>query len=106
MFNLLFLVFLAPFLGFVVLSIGRRGLSENVAAAIGIGVMGVSALTTFGLGVAFCLHPPAGGAFTQPLWQWLDVGGFAPRFALRLDGLSLTLLGVITGVGFLLHLFA
>src|SRR5580698_7414314 len=106
MFNLFFLIFLAPFLGFVVLSWSRNRLSENSAAAIGIGAIGVSALTTLLLGIAFILHPPAGGAFTQPLWQWLDVGGFAPRFALRLDGLSLTLLGVITGVGFFIHVFS
>jgi NADH-quinone oxidoreductase subunit L len=106
MFDLLFLVFLAPFLGFVILTFGRRRLSENAAAAIGIGAVGVSAVTTLALGIEFFAHPPAGGAFTQPLWQWLDVGGFAPRFALRLDGLSLTMLGVITGVGFFIHVFA
>ena len=105
-YHLLFLVVLAPFLGFLALSLSRNRLSENSAAAIGIGAIGVSALTTLLLGIAFILHPPAGGAFTQPLWQWLDVGGFATRFALRLDGLSLTLLGVITGVGFFIHMFA
>jgi NADH-quinone oxidoreductase subunit L len=106
MFNLLFLICLAPFLGFLLLSFGRRRLSENAAAAIGIGSIGISALTTLALGIEFVLHPPAGGAFTQPLWQWLDVGGFAPRFALRLDGLSLSMLGVVTGVGLLIHVFA
>ena len=40
MFNLLFVVFLAPFLGFVVLSIGRNRFSESTAAAIGIGSLG------------------------------------------------------------------
>jgi NADH-quinone oxidoreductase subunit L len=106
MFNLLFLVFLAPFLGFVILTFGRNRMSENAAAAIGIAAIGVSALTTLAVGIDFLLHPPVGGVFTQPLWQWLDVGGFAPRFALRLDGLSLTMLGVITGVGFFIHVFA
>ena len=106
MFNLLFIVFLAPFLGFIVLSIGRNRFSERAAAAIGIGAMGVAALTTLAVGSEFLLHPPTGGAFTQPLWQWLDVAGFAPRFALRLDGLSLSMLGVVTGVGFLIHVFA
>jgi NADH-quinone oxidoreductase subunit L len=106
MFHLLFLVFLTPLLGFVVLTFGRNRLSESAAAAIGIGAIGVSALTTLAVGIEFLVHPPAGGVFTQPLWQWLDVGGFAPRFALRLDGLSLTMLGVITGVGFLIHVFA
>jgi NADH-quinone oxidoreductase subunit L len=106
MYNLLFVIFLAPFLGFVALTIGRSRLSESAATAIGIGTLGVSALTTLAVGIEFFVHPPAGGAFTQPLWQWLDVGGFAPRFALRLDGLSLTMLGVITGVGFFIHVFA
>ena len=106
MFNLLFVVALAPFLGFVALGLGRNRFSENTAAALGIGAMGISALTTLALGIEFWAHPPAGGVFTQPLWQWLDVGGFAPRFALRLDGLSLTMLGVITGVGFFIHVFA
>jgi NADH-quinone oxidoreductase subunit L len=104
--NLLFLICLAPFLGFVALTFGRKRLTENTAAAIGIGAVGVSALTTLAVGMAFLAHPPTGGAFTQPLWQWLSVGGFAPRFALRLDGLSLTVLGVITGVGFFIHVFA
>ena len=31
---------------------------------------------------------------------------FAPTFAVKLDALSLTMLGVITGVGFFIHLFA
>jgi NADH-quinone oxidoreductase subunit L len=106
MLDLLFLICLAPLVGFLVLSLGRNRLSENIAAAIGIGTIGVSALTTLAVGIEFFVHPPAGGAFTQPLWQWLDVGGFAPRFALRLDGLSLTMLGVITGVGFFIHVFA
>jgi NADH-quinone oxidoreductase subunit L len=106
MFDLLFLVFLAPFLGFVVLTFGRSRLSDNAAGAIGIGAIGVAALMTLAMGIEFFIHPPAGGAFTQPLWEWLDVGGFAPRFALRLDGLSLTMLGVITGVGFFIHVFA
>ena len=106
MFDLLFLIFLAPFLGFIVLTLGRDRLSEDVAAAIGIGAVGLSGLMTLAIGIEFFAHPPAGGAFTQPLWQWLDVGGFAPRLALRLDGLSLTMLGVITGVGFFIHVFA
>ena len=106
MFNLLFLIFLAPFLGFVILTFGHNRVSDNAAGAIGIAAIGVSALTTLAVGIEFFVHPPAGGVFTQPLWQWLDVGGFAPRFALRLDGLSLTMLGVITGVGFFIHVFS
>jgi NADH-quinone oxidoreductase subunit L len=104
--NLLFLVFLFPLLGFVILAFGRGKIPEQLAAVIGVGSIGLSALVAAFAGVQFLLHPPEGDAFVLPLWTWMQVGGFAPQFALRLDGLSLTMMGVITGVGFLIHLFA
>ncbi|MDE0854042.1 MAG: NADH-quinone oxidoreductase subunit L [Nevskia sp.] len=104
--NLLFLVFLFPLLGFLVLAFGRGRIPERLAAVIGVGSVGLSALVTAIVGFQFLQHPPAGDAFVQPLWTWMQVGNFAPQFALRLDGLSLTMMGVITGVGFLIHLFA
>src|SRR3546814_4731829 len=45
-------------------------------------------------------------SYTQVLWTWMNVDGFAPRFALHLDQLSLLMMCVITGVGFFIHLFA
>ncbi|HWY25164.1 MAG TPA: NADH-quinone oxidoreductase subunit L [Nevskia sp.] len=104
--NFLFLVFLFPLLGFVVLAFGRGRIPEKLAGVIGVGSIGLSALTTAIAGWQFLSNPPPGGAFVQPLWTWMQVGDFAPQFALRLDGLSLTMMGVITGVGFLIHLFA
>jgi len=104
--NLLFLVFVFPLLGFLILAFGRGKIPETLAAVVGVGSIGLSALVTAIVGVQFLQHPPAGDAFVQPLWTWMQVGGFAPQFALRLDGLSLTMMGVITGVGFLIHLFA
>ncbi|MDB5986750.1 MAG: NADH-quinone oxidoreductase subunit [Nevskia sp.] len=106
MLNLLFLVFLSPLLGFLILSLGRGRISQNLAGVIGVGSIGISALVTLGCGIQLLTHPSADGAYTQLLWQWMQVGSFNPRFALRLDGLSLTMCGVITGVGFLIHLFA
>lgn len=104
--NLLFLSFVFPLLGFLLLSFARGRASENFTALVGVGSIGLSALTVAWVGADFLQHPPADGAYTQPLWTWIDVGGFTPAFALRLDGLSLTMLGVITGVGFFIHLFA
>lgn len=104
--NFLFLTFLFPLLGFLLLSFARGRVSENVAAAIGVGSIGLSALTTLWVGIDFIQHPPVGNVFTQQLWTWMSVPGFTPDFALKLDGLSLTMLGVITGVGFFIHLFA
>jgi NADH-quinone oxidoreductase subunit L len=106
MLDLLFLVFAFPLAGFAILAFARGRLSETPAAIVGVGSIGASALTTLVLGISFLSHPPPDHAYTQVLWTWMNVDGFAPQFALRLDALSLTMLGVITGVGFFIHLFA
>ena len=104
--NLLFLTFLFPLLGWFVLAFSRGRFTETTAAIIGVGSVGLSALTAAWIIWQFNVAPPQGGVYTQLLWQWMSVDGFAPSFTLYLDGLSLTMLGVVTGVGFLIHLFA
>ncbi|WNF46665.1 NADH-quinone oxidoreductase subunit L [Pseudomonas sp. SG20056] len=104
--NLLFLTCVFPLLGWFLLAFSRGRFSENLAALIGVGSVGLSALTAAWVIVQFNLNPPENGVFTQVLWQWMSVAGFAPSFTLYLDGLSVTMLGVVTGVGFLIHLFA
>lgn len=103
--SLLFLSILFPLAGFVTLAFFGRRLSENLAALIGVGSVALAACVTVNLGLEFT-HLGAGAAFTQKLWTWVKIEGFAPDIALRLDGLSLTMLGVVTGVGFFIHLFA
>ncbi len=104
--NLLPLTFAFPLLSYFLLAFSRGRLSENLAAIIGVGSVGLSALTSAWIIWQFNVAPPAAGAHTQLLWQWLDVAGFRADIGLHLDGLSLTMLGVVTGVGFLIHLFA
>ncbi|UVE16098.1 NADH-quinone oxidoreductase subunit L [Pseudomonas sp. LS44] len=104
--NLLFLTCLFPLLGWLILAFSRGRFSENLAALIGVGSVGLSALVTAWLIWRFNVNPPESGVYTQVLWQWMAVEGFRPSFTLHLDGLSLTMLGVVTGVGFLIHLFA
>lgn len=104
--SLLFLTCLSPLIGFSLLGLLRSRLSENAAAVIGVGSIGISALTTVWVGVDFMQHQPENHMYTQVLWTWMKIGDFAPQFALHLDGLSLTMLGVVTGVGFFIHLFA
>jgi NADH-quinone oxidoreductase subunit L len=105
-FDMLFLTFAFPIAGFTVLAFARGRLAETPAAIVGVGSIGLSALTVLAIGVEFLRAPPVDHAYVQVLWTWMNVDGFAPQFALRLDALSLTMLGVITGVGFFIHLFA
>ena len=104
--NALFLTFVFPLIGFLLLSFSRGRLGENLSALIGVGSVGLSAATSAWIIYQFNVAPPEAGVFTQQLWVWMSVEGFAPSFTLHLDGLSLTMLGVVTGVGFLIHLFA
>ncbi|WP_288462661.1 NADH-quinone oxidoreductase subunit L [uncultured Pseudomonas sp.] len=104
--NLLPLTFAFPLVGYFLLAFSRGRLSENLSALIGVGSVGLAALVAAWVGWNFHVAPPADGHLTLVLWQWMNVEGFAPNMALYLDGLSLTMLGVVTGVGFLIHLFA
>ncbi|WP_063656931.1 NADH-quinone oxidoreductase subunit L [Candidatus Arsenophonus triatominarum] len=105
--NLLYLTILLPLLGFLLLAFSRGRWSENVSAIIGVGSVGLAALVTFWLAIDFCANNTDGGyAYRQTLWHWIAVGNFNIPITLVLDGLSLTMLAVVTGVGFLIHLYA
>jgi len=104
--NLIYLTFIAPIVGFLLLTAFNNKLSESAAATIGVGSMLVAAMSTAIVGYDFLTHSPAIGFQTFPLWTWMAVANFAPTFTLYLDGLSMTMLGVVTGVGFFIHLFA
>lgn len=102
---MLALTFIFPLIGFLILAIGRDRISEKLATVIGVGSLFLSALTTALVGVDYLTNHGDQTLFL-PLWTWLSVGEFAPKFGLALDGLSLTMTAIITGVGFLIHLFA
>ncbi len=104
--SLLPLTFIFPLIGFLILAFMRDKLSETVAAIVGVGSMLLSALCTLVVSYTFLTTNPAGTVIEVPLWTWFQVGDFAPHFGLSFDGLALTMTGIITGIGFLIHLFA
>ena len=106
--NLLYLTILLPLLGSVLLAFSRGRWSENISAIIGAGSVGLAAVVAFFAGSEFLVKDAvtSGYVFSQPLWTWMSVGNFNIPFTLALDGLSLTMLGVVTGVGFLIHVYA
>ncbi len=104
--NMLFLTLLFPLIGFLLLAFSRGRWSENTSALVGVGSVGLSALVSAWIIFQYSTGTLTEGAYIQVLWQWMAVGNFTPSLTLYLDGLSLTMLGVVTGVGFLIHLFA
>jgi NADH-quinone oxidoreductase subunit L len=81
-------------------------LPRTAVSVIGPGTVGAAAAVTAILASRFLGSPPEGGAVTQVVWTWLSSGGLMPRVAFTLDALSLVMISVITGVGFLIHLYS
>ena len=75
-------------------------LPPRATALIGAGSVGAAAVAVALL--ASLLEGPT----TVRLWTWLDVDGFAPGIAFAIDGLTLVMMAVITGVGFFIHLYS
>lgn len=93
-----------PLAGFLALVLTRGRLSRRSAAVIGVGSVALSFLLAVGVSSAFL--GSGLDAHTQHLWTWMSVGGFTPGFSFHVDGLTVVMLLVITGVGFLIHLYA
>ncbi len=102
----LWLIPALPLAGFVVLVLIGPRLSRVGVAIVGVGSVGLSALAAILTSVAFITSQSASQAYRQIVWQWMDVGGFAPQIAFYLDALSVVMILVVTVVSFLIHLYS
>jgi NADH-quinone oxidoreductase subunit L len=92
-----------PLAGFLINGLGRKTLSEKLIGFIGSAVI----LIAFGLSVAAFLQVKSSGhPINITLFDWINVGYFDVPFAFRIDQLSSLMLLIITGVGFLIHLYS
>lgn len=97
------LSFLFPLAGTLILAFSAGRLGARASSVIGVGSIGLAALATASL---VMIHPGGESVTSVTLWNWISVGDFQPTIGLALDGLTLVMMSVITGVGFLIHLFA
>ena len=106
MLHLLWLVPGLPLLSFLALALGGGRMHDRTIAYVGVVPAGLAAAVAIAVSVDFMASPPAGHAFTQVLWTWFQVGGFAPRVALYLDPLSVVMMTVVAVVGFLILVYS
>jgi NADH-quinone oxidoreductase subunit L len=104
MLDLLWLVPTIPLIGSIILILTQGKLPEVPAGIIGAGSIGLAFLVAVLVGVDFLQD--GGEPFTQNLWTWMSVGAFQAGFSLYLDGVSLVMMFIITGIGFLIHVYA
>jgi NADH-quinone oxidoreductase subunit L len=105
-FDLLYIIPLAPFAGFTILALFGRILPRKASASIGIAAAGISAAITLACAARFLSAPPADFQYTQTVWTWIGVDAFQIPIALRFDALSMVMTVVVTFVGFLIHLYS
>ena len=86
----------------VLLLLGKR--SDKWGPALATGLVGAA----FGYAVVafFALRSEAERSIGVHLWSWVPVGGFQVDLGLLLDPLSATFVLLITGVGFLIHVYS
>ena len=101
--EMIWLVPLLPLLSSVLLMLGSASFPRLLIAVLGVGSVASAALLTMSIGLDFLADPQP---FQITLWTWMQVGNFSPGIAFYFDGLTLVMMSVITGVGFLIHLFS
>ncbi|MGR8933603.1 MAG: NADH-quinone oxidoreductase subunit L [Gammaproteobacteria bacterium] len=104
MIELLRWVPLVPFCGFLLLAVCGRALRKTAIAAVGVGSVGLVAVLVALIGTEF-LHAGA-QALQIDLGSWLSADDLSVSFGLYLDALSLTMLFIVSGVGFLIHVYS
>lgn len=104
MINLVWLVPLFPLIGFLINGLGRNTLSKSV---IGItGCLTVLASFVVSIGIFFELNSSETKSFIVPLFDWISAGAVKIPFSFMVDPLSTLMLLIITGIGFLIHVYS
>jgi NADH-quinone oxidoreductase subunit L len=104
MINLVWLVPLIPLLGFVINGLGRNSLSKSLIGFIGSGVIFIS--FAISLGIFFELGADAVKSHEVFLFNWISAGSLDIPLSFLVDPLSSLMLLIITGVGFLIHIYS
>jgi NADH-quinone oxidoreductase subunit L len=103
--NLLWLIPILPFAGFLINGTLGRKLSRGVVAAVALLFTAAPALIVADLWI-YMKSAGAPLALSLTSRPWIAVSGFHVDFAFAVDHLTLIMLAVVTGVGFLIHMYS
>ncbi len=102
--ELIWLVPLLPLVGFLLISLGKSYFSKSLAGIIASAMVFGSFVIS--LGVFFDVLNGDGKPTTVTLFEWIATADFHVNIAFLLDSLTSIMLLIITGVGFLIHLYS
>ena len=96
------LIPLLPFLGFLINGLGRKSLSKSLISIVGCGVV----LASFVLSIWVFLQVKGGNTFIASYFDFISVRSLHIPFSFQIDQLSAIFLLIVTGVGFLIHVYS
>ncbi|MCW8961550.1 MAG: proton-conducting transporter membrane subunit, partial [Ignavibacteriaceae bacterium] len=107
MIHLIYLTVLFPLFGFLFNGIlGPKIKNEKVIGIIGSGTIGIAFIIAVGALFETLALPVDQRLTIITLFQWIDVAGLNIHFAYQVDQLSLVMSLVVTGVGFIIHVYS
>lgn len=105
--NLIYLTIILPLLGFLINGIfGSKIKNEKTIGLIGSGAIGLSFIIVLGAFFETLARPISERQTIVELFTWLKVGALDVSFAYQVDQLSLVMALIVTGVGFIIHVYS
>jgi NADH-quinone oxidoreductase subunit L len=103
MHQLIYLVPLFPLISFIIIALLGKSLSKNITTFLAPGSILASFIVAL---LLFVTQLSDNHKHIVPLLSWIHVGDFHADFSFLLDSLSIVFTLVITGVGFLIHVYS
>ncbi|MCB2203888.1 NADH-quinone oxidoreductase subunit L [bacterium] len=101
------LIVLFPLIGLLINGLfGRKIKNEKLIGSIGSGAVGLSFLVAAGIFIEMLGMPAEERGSVVTLFTWLAAGTFKVSAAYQVDQLSIFMTLVVTGVGFLIHVYS
>jgi NADH-quinone oxidoreductase subunit L len=97
---------LLPLLGAAANGIFGRGWTKGIVTGVALSSTTLAFLAALELVREFVALPPEQIPWTKSYFTWISAGGFRADFALQVDQLTIIMLLVVTGVGWLIHIYS
>lgn len=98
---------LFPLIGFLMLGLfGKRIANEKIIGAIGSAMVLIPFSIAASILISFMGMPSADRIIHTKVYTWIATGSFSVDIAYQIDQLSLLFVLIITGVGFLIHVYS
>ncbi len=102
----LWLILAFPLLGFLINGIFGNKFNRVTVSLVACGAVGISFVWSAVLFFRLIALPPESRIYVEKLFDWISAGKFNAAFSFYLDPLSALMILMVSGVGFLIHIYS